>query len=140
LITSYWTYSFYLWDISYVYHHTLASLPQPLYLPAEYHFPPPEVDYFASMICQCVWWYMSRKVPTSTLLLYVSFPLRVATAFWARDVRRCGREWEWAVKATEAVKGSGLAGTLAEYFVSGFLPSMYRIAPAVAGPATGPAA
>lgn len=69
---------------------------------------------------------MSRKVPTSTLLLYVSFPLRVATAFWARDVRRCGREWEWAVRAAEAVRGSGMAGALAEYFVGGFLPTMWR--------------
>jgi len=61
----------------------------------------------------------------------------VATAFWARDVRRCGREWEWSVKAAEAVRESGMAGTLAEYFVSGFLaPPVYRLAPAcnVAGP------
>jgi len=133
LITSYWTYSFYLWDISYVYHHTLASLPHPLYLPPEYHFPPPEVDFFASMICQCVWWYMSRQVPTSTLLLYVSFPLRVATAFWARDVRRCGREWDWAVKVAEMVRESGMAGGVAEYFVSGFLPGRWRV------PVTAPA-
>ena len=79
---------------------------------------------------------MSRTVPTSTLLLYVSFPLRVATAFWARDMRRCGREWEWAVKAAERIRASGMAGALAEYFVSGFLPGMYRGSP-VLGVANG---
>lgn len=62
-------------------------------------------------------------MPTSTLLLYVSFPLRVATLFWGRDVRRCGREWEWSVRVAEGVRGSGMAGGLAEWFVSGWMPA-----------------
>jgi hypothetical protein len=124
LMASYWTYAFYLWDVSDFYYRSLAavSVPGPSLVSSSSY----GVSSMAGMICQCIWWFMTPEAPPSTLCVYTSFPLRVATRFYQRNPDEWRKELEWCLATSDRISNSGMAGGIAEFFVDPFIPRMFQ--------------
>lgn len=129
LITSYWTYAFYLWDVSSFYNESLAAIKGssgPIFIPPSLRLSENDVPYMAGMMCQCIWWFMTHEPPNSTLLIYTSFPLRVATRYYQSNPKRWQSELEWCLATSDKIANSGMRGELAESFVDPFIPRMFK--------------